>query len=410
MSYLHLRAEEPPPSPAAGKVKLYRSFDESTLHAIDETGTDEPISEKPNSRNLIGNSGFWFAQRLNPSAVSTFTVSGSKVTVPDRFWVNHSSAGGTSTYQRKDATGEVGLTGRWYGEYKKITFSSRIMMWQTFERSISRSVTGLPLTVSFKMRAVGGTARFAFSIIGYTNVAAEGNPGWTLDNIPYSYPRAVPAAAKFTDCVKALENCRSVGNAASFEIDNTWRRYSAVFFPQGPWPNTGGTFSDVVGNLSLTIWSWWELPIGRGFDISEVVVHPGIVSPQWVPESYEKELQRVQRHMWKTFNIDQQPQNTLGLGTGEWRDYSWVPALTAVAGYTVPFPVEMFPTNAGGGSTIYNPSAPSNSVRDVTAGQDCTVSTFTGNGDNRVLIQFTTPAAGAPGDELAAHFMIAREL
>lgn len=141
-------------------------------------------------------------------------------------------------------------------------------------------------------------------------------------------------------------------------------------------PNAVGTVVSWTGdisaftNLSNGMALEFQVPTGvllagKAFQIGEIQVTPGSTVPTFERQTFSDELQRCQRHFYKSFQYTTAPAQAAGLA-GAWL---CAPVTTAAGSGIVSarFPVVM----AGVPSVVtYNPSAANSNWRDITSAVD----------------------------------------
>jgi hypothetical protein len=168
------------------------------------------MNELANSYNYIINGGFDFAQRQVPATLTTIADNGYSA---DRWRVTRENA--DVQYARVDATGESGLTSKYYGQFKKITNTGKMHVCQILESMNSISLRDKVVTFQIKMKASSAkTIRMAI---------LELQTAGTADSIPATLVTAF--GANGTDPTLGA-NVAIIGGALSKSVTTTWTAYS----------------------------------------------------------------------------------------------------------------------------------------------------------------------------------------
>ncbi len=402
MSYLTLNEGAAPSTPSNGKGVHY----DSTVgepHFLNDSGADMNLT--PNRKyNWLRNSGFWFAQRQNPTSLATYNATNVRQICADGWSVNAENA--SSQYIRTDTAGafETGLVGRYYGNFTKITSNGKLMICQVLEGTDSQNLRGRTVRVQFWAKSIVTASQiFRVGLIQSTNV--------TLDTVPSLAGTFITAyGASGTDptlgtslaytAPKASvsgDNCTVNGNAADCTITTVWQRFSAVF-----------DVATTVKNLIPAIWSNSQVATTAGIAISQVSLTDGYEIQEWSPQTYAVEMQRVQRFYCKSFAIDTAPSQNAAV-TGAVRGTVSVAGISAGQPLTIRFPVPMSRSSQLT-TTLYNPSAANAFVRNTTAGTDATASAGGTGNDSQCDAAFTGIAAWTVGQIVAVHYSTDGEL
>jgi hypothetical protein len=176
-------------------------------------------------------------------------------------------------------------------------------------------------------------------------------------------------------------------------------------------PGASATFVRVSGlftvpsncvNIGVAIWTDSQMSVNDVLNLAEAQLIVGQEINDWMPMSYEMELERAQRYYCKSFAIDTAPVQNAGTGTGEWMFPCTVAGANANLSGRMPFPVRMRTTP--GTVTFYCPAAASAFVYDVTHTAAATVTTAVNSSDTGTSLTCTTTAAATVGCDLRVHF------
>lgn len=404
MSYQTLNDSAAPATPAAGKVSVY-SETGGRLRAKAASGADGYLAPGTYN-NLIRNSGFWFAQRQVPGTLTTYSNVGGRITAGADGW-GISNENASIQYRRVDSSGavETNLYSRFWGEFTKLTANGKIQIMQALEGSNCANLRGRNVRLTMKMKSiVAASAQWNIAIVALGS-------GGTIDVIPSTAGNFFTAqgangvdptlAANQTYIAptagKTGDNCTAGANSYACTVTAAWQRFSGVF-----------TIPTTAKNLIVLVYSHNQVTVTNGLGVTEVMLSDGEHIQEWQAGSIYDEFQRVQRYYLKTFNMDTNPAQSVGLNTGEFKFACVVAGAVATAGVGFRFPVPMF--KAATTLTLYNPSAANVQVRNVTDSADMTGSTVTANGEQGCWINFTGLAGNAAGEHLAVHLSADAEI
>ncbi len=331
------------------------------------------------SYNYLINGGFDFAQR---QAAATLTAVTDNKCGPDRWRVTRENA--DVQYQRVDATGESGLTSKFYGLFKKITNAGKFHVVQILE-----GVNSVPLrskTVIFQIKMKASSAKtIRLAVLELQNAG-------TLDTIPGTLVTAF--GADTTDPTLGA-NVAVITAAESKSVTTAWQSFSVSV-----------TVPSNSKNLLCAFWTDADFSVNDTLSVAEAGLFYGDSIKSWIPRLTSQDLQMCYRYYWKTFALDSAPAQNFGV----------VGAIRFVAGKagalseygSAPYPVSMriSPT-----LTFFNPSATNAQVRDSVAAADCSATATGGNANERIVSIFTTGnASTAVGNALDVHLTAEAEL
>ncbi len=220
----------------------------------------------------------------------------------------------------------------------------------------------------------GGTNHTPITALSATGIPTMGNGTWTL--VPNLYQNT-----SFT------LNAASSTNSESADINlNGWDMQGAV--PA----NTATFFCIVVG-----FGPWVTTNV---ININSISLCPGDIATRPSPKSFSQTLLDCQRYYWKTFPNATVPTTAAGVNTG----YPlWGMYFTGGDNlFTSYYPVKM---RISPNITYYNPISATNTVRDLTAGADCTTSAAAANSSDKLLTTNAVYMAGSAGDLLGVHIV-----
>ena len=381
----------------AGVSQLYGRSDDGTIHQLTPIAT--PASPTP-ANNLLRNSGFWFAQRQNPAALTTYTGSAAvRVFTADGWAITNENA--SAQYIRTDTSGapEANLASRYYGRFTKITSTGKIQITQCVESADSQNVRGRTVRVQIKMRGlVAASVLWNVGLVRYTGIADLGSMGAFIS----------AQGANGTDPTLAAV-CAYLTPNGAFPADGgviVGNKIQATITNDPTWVRVGGCFDvpATADNLFVMIWSDSGVVATNGVALGEANLVDSAEIQNWEPLPVPLELTRTQRFYSKSFDIDTVP------ATGAANGYviGWVNSSGAVAGQRIPirFPVTMRkpPTmNTYGIGT-------SNLVLNFPAATSATATTTAAVSSNGVRVDFTGLAGWTVGEAVGIHFTADAEL
>lgn len=225
------------------------------------------------SYNYLINGGFDFAQRQIPGTLTT--IADNKYSA-DRWRVTRENA--DVQYIRVDATGETGLTSRYYGQFKKITNAGKIHIVQIVEGINSVPLRGKTVIFQAKMKASSAkTIRMA--------VLELQNAG-TIDTIPATLVTAF--GANGVDPTLGA-NVAVITAAQSKNVTSAWGSFSlSVTVPSNS------------KNLLCAIWTDSQYSANDTLSIAEAGLFTEITMQLWTPRIVAEELRMCKRYCERT--------------------------------------------------------------------------------------------------------------
>lgn len=328
-----------PSTPGANKWSIY--FKSDGLYILEDTGVEVgPFRTEKGLYNYLINGGFDFAQRQTPGTLTTIATNTYSA---DRWRVARENA--DVQYQRNDATGETGLTSKYYGTFKKITNTGKFHVVQILEGINSVPLRGKTVIFQIKMKASASkTIRMA--------VLELQNAG-TMDTIPGTLITAF--GANTVDPTLGA-NLAIITGTQSKSVTTSWQSFSVSV-----------TIPSNSKNILCAFWTDSQFAANDTLSVAEAGLFIGDFVQPWTPRLISAELLLCQRYYYKTFEVDIAPAQNIGT--------AYSTRITAVAAGAVThrfpplfFPVVMFKVPT---ITLYNPSAANAQARDATAGADC---------------------------------------
>jgi hypothetical protein len=332
-----------------------------------------------NSYNYLINGGFDFAQRQTPGTLTTLTQDKYSA---DRWRISRENA--DLQYQRNDATGETGLTSKYYGLFKKITSTGKFMAYQILEGSNSVPLRGKTVIFQAQIKA-SASKTIRMAVIELQNAG-------TMDTIPATF---VSAWGANTVDPTLGANLAIITAAQSKAVTTAWQTFSiSVTVPSNS------------KNIIVAVWSDSQFAANDTLSIAEAGLYVGAGAQAWVPRLTVTELAICQRYYFKTFTLDTGPAQNIGTNTEEFHSPAPVAGAAVERFAKLFFPGWMFKVPT---VTTYNPGAANAQVRDITAAVDCSA-TATVVSTNGVVFSCTGNAATAVGNALRVHVTAEAEL
>lgn len=294
--------------------------------------------------NYLINGGFDFAQRQTPGTLTTIA---NEAYSADRWRIGRGAA--DLQYQRGDGTAETGLTSRYFGTFKKITNTGKLMVLQIIEGANCVALRGKTVIFQCQMKA-SGSKTMRMAVIELQNAG-------TIDTIPATF---VTSWNSNTVDPSLGSNLAIITAAQSKSVTTSWQQFSVSV-----------TVPSNSKNIIVAIWSDSGFAANDTVSVAEAGLYIGNAALPWGPRLYSQEFLMCQRYYWKSFEVDIAPAQNIGT--------SYSTRITAVAAGAVThrFPPIFFPSVMFKVPTItfYNPSAANAQARDVTAGADCSATT-----------------------------------
>lgn len=330
--------------------------------------------------NYLINGGLDFAQRQTPGTLTTIATD---TYGPDRFRISRENA--DVQYQRNDATGETGLTSKYYGTLKKITNAGKMHSVQIIEGINSVPLRGKTVIFQIKLKA-SSSKTIRLGILELQNAGV-------IDTIPATFVSAW--GANGVDPTLGA-NLAIITGAQSKSVTTSWQSFSVSV-----------TIPSNSKNVVCAFWTDSQFAANDTLSFAEVALTVGSSVQAWKPRLYTQELHLCQRFYCKTFDIDTAPVNNSATNQ--------VIRITAVVAgaathrfppWTFPAPMFKVPT-----VTFYNPSAgTAGQARDTTAGADCTGTSAAALSQVAVLINCTGAAGTAVNNSILVGISAEAEL
>lgn len=346
---------------------------DSSLAAGVRPGT--PSISIEDTTNYLVNPGWDFAQEQTPG---TWTTIADGSYSADQWKCYRENA--DLQYRRVDASGVSGLTSPYHGEYKKITNAGKIMVLQPLEYLNTVRFRGK--TISFQLQMNSNVARtMKIAIIelqsaGVANTIPAVVSAWNVDGTDPSLGA----------------NLAVIGTPVSCAVTTSMQ----VFQFSGEFPTTSK-------NLIVAVWSDADLAVNDTVGMAEAGLRYGASLRSWTPIDYDQQILKIQRFVWKTFEIDTAP--VQNLATAAFRFIAGKAGAVAQNG-TIMLPVPMMKTPA---YTTYNPYAANAQARDTQAPGDCSATSLALEGST-LYINTTGNAATAVGNRLFVHALLKAQM
>lgn len=401
MSELRFITGSTPGTAASGKSYVYHN--QGSLLVKDDAGVIHPAHTP--RRNWLHNSGFWFAQRLDPPSVNTITAAlGTNIGWgPDRWSVAWDT--GNVTYQRIDTSGspETGIRSRFYGKFVKTTTTGKMQISQRDQNSTlapttgdTASLRGNVVRVVFYLKSVTTNVTWRLGLM----IGDTGAGGSWIANANGTDPTQWDATSYLTPIAGTADGCTISGNAATITglSTTTWTRVSVAFTV--PSTSTGQFY------VRTALWSNSGLTAGDGICIAQPSITQSFEIPDWPHDSASVELARCQCFYAKTFAVDQKPVQNLGINTGELQGIVGKAGAVANA-FQLYWATHFQMLRSSAIEATYNPAAANALVRDETANVDSGAISIASLGGNYWVVVIATGNAGsAVGNIIGVHLSI----
>jgi hypothetical protein len=391
-----------PAAPAAGKIEIFSdSADGQRLKSVQTGGRIEVLPRRSLAENFLVNGGFRFAQRQAPGTLTSYALTSGRTFGADRFGMTIGAS--SIQYQRIDsiAATESGLNARYYGKFKQITGSSKLIVSQVIEAEDSAQLRGRVVRFQAKMKySVAASMTVRMGLL-YLNEAG------TLDTIPATFASPIGAAGTDptwgTNLVALLPSNAdggtvntAPGNGMDCVLTTSWVRYSATFVV--PFPHL---------NLIPVIWTNGLLTANDELNITEVGLYDGQEIIDWSPCPIAREMVRIERYYQKTFAIDTAPATTLGTNTGELQFQATKAGALQQVPSTYVFRTKL--RTATPTVTTFNTGAANAQVRDTSVTGDCS-GTAVNTTESGAHILCTGNVSTAIDDKLNVHVTFDAEM
>ncbi len=248
----------------------------STQIASGAVSLDNLSSGARPEQNLLVNPGFNFAQRQNPTALTTIA---DNTYSADQWKVTRSSAG--VQYQRVSNSGVAGWISANSGQFKKITATGRMVIFQPIENLVTLGL--LNQTVNFQISVNFSTARaFRIALINYSGAADVVSA--MISNFTTS---PMTLNANFAYLANPLVSAASAGTGVG-----VWNVSVTM-------PGTG------ISNLICAIMVEDVMSIGDTVNLGEGHLNIGAdVRAPWYPLPAAEDIARCERFFEKSYDID----------------------------------------------------------------------------------------------------------
>ena len=344
---------------AAGTDGEYLVFDSSQPAGI---RTETPTITVDDTNNHLINGGFNFAQRQAPGTLTTVADLGYGA---DRWKMTRENA--DLQYIRVDGSSESGLTSPYFGQYKKITNSGKILICQPLEYLDTLKFRGKTVNFQLQMKASGSkTIKIA---------VVELQTGGTADTLP----TLVSAwGADGTDPTLGT-NLATIGTPTTCSVTTSWQTFQFT-----------GSFPTTSKNLIVMVWSNADFAANDTLSLAEAGLYFGASIRTWTPIPISNDLRMCLRYYEKSFTLDTAPVQNAGGKTGEYQFNAGKAGAATNWSNTMPFSSvkRIAPT-----MTFYNPSAASAQIRDAVAAANFTGTTY----NQRSIYGFNMTGTGAAG-------------
>jgi hypothetical protein len=267
------------------------------------------------TQNILINGGFDLAQRQAPGTLTT--IADNKYGA-DRWRSTRENA--DLQYQRIDATGETGLTSKYYGLFKKITNAGKFLVFQAIEGVNSVPYRGKTVIFQLAMKASSAkTIRMAM---------LELQNAGTMDSLP-----AALVTAWGADTVDPTlgANVAVITAAQSKSVTTSWQIFSVSV-----------TIPSNSKNLICAFWSDSDFAVNDTLAVAEAGFYPGTAVLPWNPRLIQQEIALCQRYCTKSYPLDVAP-GTSGI-------FSFIYALSKFPTTTRPF--DRFPVTMRATPTV----------------------------------------------------------
>ncbi len=231
-------------------------------------------------KNYLINGGFNFAQRQTPGTLTTITDNKYSA---DRWRVTRENT--DVQYARVDATGEAGLTSKWYGQYKKITTTGKFHICQIVE-----GVNSVPLrskTIIFQCQMKASAAKtIRMAVLELQNAG-------TMDTIPATLVTAF--GANGTDPTLGT-NVAIITGAQSKSVTTSWQTFSVSV-----------TVPSNSKNIICALWTDSQFAANDILNIAEAGLYVSASAQAWIPVPIQADFAMCQRYFEKTWDTDTVP-------------------------------------------------------------------------------------------------------
>lgn len=239
-----------------------------------------PAGNTSDCYNYLINGGFDFAQRQTPGTLTT---------IADKSWGadrwQQFAENASWQYQRNDATGESGLTSKYYGLFKKITSTGKGIFVQKVEGVNSVPLRGKTVTFQIKMKASASkTIRMA---------VLELQTGGTMD----AFPAAIASAfgANTVDPTWGT-NVAVITAAESKSVTTSWQSFSVTV-----------AIPATSKNVVCAIWTDSQFAANDTVSVAEAGLFVSGMIQAWKPRLFQQELSLCNRYYRKSYALETAP-------------------------------------------------------------------------------------------------------
>lgn len=330
-----------PATPGATYSTIYSKTADRKLYVLDEGGIESCLLVRTPINYAI-NGGFDVNQR---STTGSFTACNA-TSAADKYSADRWKVAVTNadvSFQRTDTNGalEGSLNARYYGTYKKITNTAKLVVFQILEAVNTFPLAGRKVTFQCKLKA-SGSIKFRLGIIQLsstgtvdawpaattTAVGGTGTDPTLGTNLAYVTAVSVPTGAQGT----------IVGNAVDCNATTSWQQFAGTF-----------TLPANAKNIAIAIWSDATLAANDTVSMSEVQLIDGSLLQDYTPPPVQQELARCQRY-YCVFGTRTSTTEFLAMG-------QFVTTTNLRCGFSFPVDMRTIPTIAANGTingTNYN--------------------------------------------------------
>lgn len=387
-----------PTTPSAGKQSLF--CDNTTARrtkAVDEAGVVKTFDERYLA-NYLRNSDLRFAQRQQPGSATTYSNLTGRAISADGWGVTNENASVQYIRAATSSSPETGLQSATYGTWSKITNTGKIVLSQVIENTDSMPTRGrvVRFQVSLKASAsktmkiavIQNKAAATANAIAATFISAFGanNVDPTLGtNLGFLAPVAGVTG----------DNCTADTNSFICSVTTSWQRFGGCV-----------TVPTDLKNLIVVVWTDTQFAAADTFSMSQASLTDGYEIQDFNTLPYQMEMYRCLRFYCKSFSIDQNPTQAVGVNSGEIRSIAGKAGALAEF-IPINFQVEMISAPA---VTLYSPASANTTARDITAAADSAATTATGFNVRNGYISFNGAAGTAVGNLLGIHYSADSEI
>lgn len=238
-----------------------------------------PTLSIDDTTNHLINGGFNFAQRQAPGTLTTITDG---LYGPDRWKMTRANA--DLQYIRVDGSSETGLTSPYYGQFKKITNTGKLLLCQPLEYLDTLKFRGK--TVNFQLQMKASASKTIKIAIVQLQTAG------TADTIP----TLVSAwGADGTDPTLGT-NLATIGTPTSCSVTTSWQTFQFT-----------ATFPSTAKNLLVMAWSNAGFAANDTLSLAEAGLYFGSSIRSWTPRPNYQEYALCRARYRKSYPVDTAP-------------------------------------------------------------------------------------------------------